>query len=710
MQPPPRSPQMVPVLNDTGMPAFTIPWQLVPPQDALVIVVKGTYRLQPGEPAILADEQHLPTGEELYDGAETVRYPGDEAIFKPRADLFVGGSVYGGSEGYARAQVRFGGDVDVAFAAIGNRVWRAGRPTAPEPFGSVPLRPELAFGGPGHADNPWGRGLQTEDGQPLPNLERLDAPIAQTSDRPAPVLFGPLPKTHVTRARRLGTYDARWQRTRWPYFPDDFDWGVFNAAPMSLQIPYPRGDESYSFAGLHADHARIDGRLPELTPTAHVQRLASPELLEPVRLRLDTLYFTPDSLELVLVWRGVVDVRDAEASDLGAVMVSFEREREALVGSFEQLVRQRTLRGPEREPDAPALDPEPEAPPRGARPPRGLTPSLAASLGLPPWTATLPGPPPAPATEVPPPPAEPVARDEVRRRVQAGESLAGEDLSDADLTGICFDGCDLRRAILARTQLDGATFRGADLEGASLTEARGAGVVFRGASLTGAELSGVELAGADFEDSGLERASLSGANLEGASFSRARAAASSWMDAGLSHAVFRGTVLTRADLSGATLDHAVFEDANLEDARLYDVRAEALVVRRVSAPRLRADGAVLAESLWEELEAPDSSWRDADLHRATLTAADLQRAVFVAACLEGATLDRVDGREALFRLAKMQRASLRKANLMKACFESADLAEADLRSANVYGAETWKANLSGVRLDGALTAMSKLAP
>jgi len=45
---------------------------------------------------------------------------------------------------------------------------------------------------------------------------------------------------------------------------------------------------------------------------------------------------------------------------------------------------------------------------------------------------------------------------------------------------------------------------------------------------------------------------------------------------------------------------------------------------------------------------------------------------------------------------------------MKACFESADLSDADARLANLYGSETWKAKLGGLRLDGAIVAMSKL--
>jgi len=574
--------------------------------------------------------------------------------------------VYGGARGSAGAEVRFGGDVSIAFAAFGSRTWMSGRPSAPEPFESVPIRPELAFGGAGHQLNPSGRGMVSDDGSPLPNLERIDAPLAQPSDRPSPVLLGPLGRTHPLRTSRLGTYDGSWQRSRWPYFPDDFDWSFFNAAPPELRVPHPSGTERFLFAGMHPELPVLEGTLPELTPRAFVQRLARPDELEPVRLRIDTLHFVPDRLALVMVWRGVVDVRDEEASDLGAVFVCAEEGAERfdtaeLGRRFERRVRERVVRIPETEEGDAAADDaegtEPAGPPDGVSPPRGLTPTMAAALGLPPWTATLPEPQPRPPREEPPepPPAPAMSKEAVERELAAGASFAGRDLSDCDLSGLCFDGCDLSDAQLPRARLDGATFRGADLARAVLTDVCGPGVVMRGADLSEADLSGAALGGVELDGARLVYVSLAGARLEGASFAGIHGAGSVWSDAVLRGARFSGADLEGADFSGANLEAVVFEDVTFEDGRLYEVEAEGLTVRRARAARLRVDAARLARSVWEELEAPDSSWRDADLAGARLGAADLARAIFVNADLTDAELDRIDGTEALFRLAKLVR-------------------------------------------------------
>src|SRR5690606_30497565 len=94
---PPREPDTVPVLTDTPFLAFTQAWQLKPPKDALILVVKGTFDLASGEPAKPAAEQELPLGPVPFDdNEEALRYPGDTAFFKPRCDVLVVGHAYAG--------------------------------------------------------------------------------------------------------------------------------------------------------------------------------------------------------------------------------------------------------------------------------------------------------------------------------------------------------------------------------------------------------------------------------------------------------------------------------------------------------------------------------------------------------------------------------------------------------------------------------------
>lgn len=61
-----------------------------------------------------------------------------------------------------------------------------------------------------------------------------------------------------------------------------------------------------------------------------------------------------------------------------------------------------------------------------------------------------------------------MSKKQITDALSRGDSLADQDLRGLDLTGVCFDNADLRRAKLAESNLARATFRAADLSGASL--------------------------------------------------------------------------------------------------------------------------------------------------------------------------------------------------------------------------------------------------
>jgi uncharacterized protein YjbI with pentapeptide repeats len=84
------------------------------------------------------------------------------------------------------------------------------------------------------------------------------------------------------------------------------------------------------------------------------------------------------------------------------------------------------------------------------------------------------------------------------------------NFSDGTLTGVRFDGADLRGADFSRARLDGASFGGADL----------AGAVFSNTSLADTSFRGADLRGVVFKDAGFWNTDLSGANLRGAKLSR----------------------------------------------------------------------------------------------------------------------------------------------------------------------------------------------
>lgn len=212
----------------------------------------------------------------------------------------------------------------------GDRLWLHGgggvRASEPEPFLRMPIRYERAFGGMDATDpdparqgeeprNPIGTGfaLRAERlaGARLPNVELPGEEIRAWDDRPPPVGFGPVPSHWLPRRAHAGTYDAAWQRDRFPLWPLDFSPRWFQCAPEDQQVtPHLRGGEVVELAGLTSSgllrvalprhqlvfRTRIRGRVVEHRP------------------KLATVRIEPDAMRLVLTWHGALRChRDADA-------------------------------------------------------------------------------------------------------------------------------------------------------------------------------------------------------------------------------------------------------------------------------------------------------------------------------------------------------------------------------------------------------------
>src|SRR5690606_21345855 len=138
------------------------------------------------------------------------------------------------------------------------RAWSDGlvsRATAPLPFTTMPLTYANAYGGPGYAANPVGRGFGTRE---APSVELPGEPLRQES-RPTPASFAPIHPAWAQRAGKVGTkYGEAWRKERAPYYAEDFDWTYFQAAPADQQLAgYLRGDEEVVLQGLRPDAATL---------------------------------------------------------------------------------------------------------------------------------------------------------------------------------------------------------------------------------------------------------------------------------------------------------------------------------------------------------------------------------------------------------------------------------------------------------------------
>jgi uncharacterized protein YjbI with pentapeptide repeats len=759
----------VKVFKDTPFEFGFLPWQVRPPRVSLMVVVKGTFTLRPDGVTVVADEQ-MPTSGPVHhddDPAASLAWDTDFAVLKPRGECHLTGSCYApGARPAASCMVSFSvGPVTRTLQVFGDRTWdAAGGVTGPEPFTVMPLRWERCFGGADHPRNPVGRGqgaVQTDRGavRYLPNVEDPAHLVASMGDAPAPAGAFPLHPAWPQRVRKAGTYDRAWVKTRWPWFPDDFDWGYFNAAPDALQIQgYWRGDEEIVARNMHPTVPEVRGRLPGLRPRCFLElRRGEGVEFTAVALHLDTITVDPENLRAVCLWRGLVEVASEKLDDVETFYVLHEgleeartledfqalldqrkREREAedvafegeepdeadleippapmaappYADAFRELLAMKLKTAHERPEEARATvaladqvaaalreaEAEPDAP--APKPSEVRAAMRAEGVAVPDEIEALEDPPEPPAEAEEEPAVAPLTREEVLRRRANEEVLAGEDLTGVDLSG---------------TDLTGQDFTGAILTGALLKHCILHGVIFDQAVLQGADLSGSDCVGASFKETDLAEARGDDVVADGACFDGAIAPDSSWLRARFVGASLKGAELARAalddaDLHKATLDacefegaslvRCVFQEASLVDAAVEGARAAGANFEGADLTGLRAsEMADFTDANLRGVKAEGAQFCRSTLDRANLSLSALGGVDFTGATLVGANLTGCVARKVRFQEASLVDAVLLRADLFEGNFEGADLTRADLRGANLFGAQLLRARLDGVRLE-----------
>lgn len=268
----------------------------------------------------------------------------DQGMAKETGEVLVAGACCA-PEGKPRpaAQISFRvGGLRKKLDVFGNRFWKKAGAihtiTDPEPFVSIPVDYEHAFGGAQFLENPMGKGMTTvinRDGDeviPMPNIEDPDHIIGGIDDRPHPAGFGPYELTWPQRANKTGTYDEKWLKEKWPFFPDDINLRFFNAAPEDQWIPeYFKGDEDLEIMNMHPREQLISSRLPAvrqrlfITSGSSLKKEQGNEEFREIKTRLDTVWLFPGDLKGVVIFRGVAETVDDEYSDIVRVFPVSEK-------------------------------------------------------------------------------------------------------------------------------------------------------------------------------------------------------------------------------------------------------------------------------------------------------------------------------------------------------------------------------------------------
>lgn len=300
--------------------------------ETLVVMLKATYALNSGGFPEVAEKQDLFVPADTWTGdpgASSLAAAGD---FRPPAPA-TGVTLTGHAVALRKTRepllvaVKIGPLLQQA-AVQGDRHWDSvafiPRIVGPEPFDAVPLTWENAFGGADHSppaekdrefqpDNPVGKGLLARrtkrplSGTPLPNIEHPRHLITRPDDRPPAIGFGPVAPSWMPRKQFAGTYDQKWQATRAPLLPVDFDDRFFLISPAGLSSPaYFKGGEPCVILGTTPE-GRLEFSLPVFDPEL---RLVFPDHMTPLQPVLDHVHIDTDRRRLNLTWRAQKQVHE----------------------------------------------------------------------------------------------------------------------------------------------------------------------------------------------------------------------------------------------------------------------------------------------------------------------------------------------------------------------------------------------------------------
>lgn len=263
----------------------------------------------------------------------------DMGMPKIRGEVLVSGACYtpvGKPHPACSVNLKIG-KINKTLNVFGNRFWNSlGGISHPEPFTTMPLTWQNAFGGEGYDFNPSGKGLApiiTENGDKihyLPNIEDPRTQIGSPNDKPLPAGFGPLDITWKQRSSKVGTYDQKWLETRFPGYAEDMDSTFLNTAPDDQWLDgFFTGNEVFTLEHMHPDEPVLTGQLPGLTVRCFIRRkTADPQTLEEISMRLETVHFLPDVKRGILIFRGGVEIATDDAEDITLALAAIENSNE----------------------------------------------------------------------------------------------------------------------------------------------------------------------------------------------------------------------------------------------------------------------------------------------------------------------------------------------------------------------------------------------
>ncbi|NOZ51723.1 MAG: DUF2169 domain-containing protein [Gammaproteobacteria bacterium] len=743
-------------INDTKL-VFVPLAGKVKQQDSLTLIAKGTFQLTPNAMVTLCDanDQHAVTGDEYLgnDKNNGLSYDADFAYFKPQTDvLLIGACHTPGRKAQPQCRVSFGvGDFIKSLLVLGNRQWlggiSGGRTTQPETFIKMPLGYQYSalYNKYAEQQTSWSLRNTINEQLPLPNVQPIDFNHAFTSSVSyEPHGFSPIHRLWEQRASKMGYYKGNYLGDYWPWFPKDFDWRYFNAAPEDQQLHgYLRGDEKLYFENLHAQHAQYHSQLPGFRLRCFLNE-AQHHLhnYREIQMNLDTLWVDIENEKLVLVWRGVANVKSQDYEEIQQAQLILEKlsdspkpvdgYKDKLLDSiFTEEVIDTTIVQPRKNIDNCSNDnettllkhPKLKSPTslssaqseeafgemdadlqnqinkalnqaRNAITATGQDPGLVDQLmnTQDPNTvlASM-----FAALGVDLTQGEKIMRQSREKTAQMLQEQGG----DAEEYLAMFDEQETIELTTEKTVFDKTTIQQQARQGVSFSGQDFSGMDLSYISLVGADFSNATLTGANFQSSDLSKADFSGATLSGATLNQAVLVGAVLPEADLHGAKLQASDLTQADISGAN-----FSDCDLSKATLNNVTANhgrfcraTLTDAAMAKAQLRSanfDSARLDNANFQGAVLVEASFNYVSGNQVNLEKADLTELKASEHCvLRQSNLTYVNGSEAIFTGADLSGSKLNNSKFPRALFTDATLVETDLSFCDCTKANFRKADM-----------------
>jgi hypothetical protein len=307
-----------------------------------LVAVKATFTIAPGGRLVLADKQPPPVLMPEYfgePGQSSLRYDSDLLAVKPSTDVLVVAHAHA-PRGRPAAMVPVAlrvGQLQKILLVHGDRTYNAGltglTTSRPQVFTHRPIQYEFAFGGADLSDqdpkkhcvdeqNPIGRGFARRatrlGGKPAHTIEYPNGDPATTG----PAGFGPIDPSWLPRRKLAGTYDARWEQSKKPLLPDDFEPTFALSSPADQRPEKPIvGGERVELVNMTPEGVlRFD--LPRIS-LGFTTRIAMRRVQHGSRIAL--VLVEPEEKRLSLVWQSALRVPAPDADYLDETTIVEER-------------------------------------------------------------------------------------------------------------------------------------------------------------------------------------------------------------------------------------------------------------------------------------------------------------------------------------------------------------------------------------------------